>query len=548
MRGQMCSVGVMLMMGVLIGCGDDKADETPSPGGSDSGWTSPDGDDTGGNDSGNDDTSSPDEEVEPIGSTVGDLQSIDHAFASSVMTENLAAHIDELDEALTFLEDSELIARIINLLSDEDEDGEDGGDAKDTEEDEGFEIDLSELRDGAISFLEDKVMVESTASVSDDGLTISYAVSPEFFCVSDDEDIPPQEAAEDEADCAEMLMDMPLSLQVVSDGDGRVNVDVLAGTDLMQPLSLQVHDDLLAVFVQLPDLRDTLQTVFGEDVELPDTMAGRIAGEVRREGEQHFSGRFAVQEDVEISSASADSIDFSYPQALAPGSIVIDGIEQTIIGSLDIDTIDLTLPWEDMASVFQDDEDEEDGAEGPEASGEMVVFVPAIQGDLALIGADDTLRLSRAGLGEATTTISVNADTIIAFDLNPQDGREIEVEVSTVGEDDVQLMVSPLLDAQVAFSMHHIDDVVDDLPDVLADDTIGVFFDDAQTPTIQTLTSAERTEIQVSAGTLTLWSDAMASDVIIEEGMCIGEGDDSSEDDEDQHDLFGGLAGVTCGQ
>ena len=27
-----------------------------------------------------------------------------------------------------------------------------------------------------------------------------------------------------------------------------------------------------------------------------------------------------------------------------------------------------------------------------------------------------------------------------------------------------------------------------------------------------------------------------------------GKSDDSSEDDEDQHDLFGGLAGVTCGQ
>ena len=27
MRGQMCSVGVMLMMGMLIGCGDDKGGE-----------------------------------------------------------------------------------------------------------------------------------------------------------------------------------------------------------------------------------------------------------------------------------------------------------------------------------------------------------------------------------------------------------------------------------------------------------------------------------------------------------------------------------------
>jgi hypothetical protein len=39
----------------------------------------------------------------------------------------------------------------------------------------------------------------------------------------------------------------------------------------------------------------------------------------------------------------------------------------------------------------------------------------------------------------------------------------------------------------------------------------------------------------------------MASDVVITEGMCIGESDES-ENDDDQHELFGGPAGVTCGQ
>ena len=83
----MCSVGVVLMMGALLGCGDDLVEATPPSGSADSGWTAPDVDDT----------SSPGDK--PIGSTVGALQPIDHEFASSVMAENLAAHIDELDEA-----------------------------------------------------------------------------------------------------------------------------------------------------------------------------------------------------------------------------------------------------------------------------------------------------------------------------------------------------------------------------------------------------------------------------------------------------------------
>ena len=93
MRSQPYDVGVLLMMGAFVGCGNPQKDAAPT-GGQDSGSTSPDGGDTS-DSTGGDDTDSPEEEAEPSGSTIGDLQPIDHAFASNVMAENLAAHIDE---------------------------------------------------------------------------------------------------------------------------------------------------------------------------------------------------------------------------------------------------------------------------------------------------------------------------------------------------------------------------------------------------------------------------------------------------------------------
>lgn len=527
MRSNLHGANLLLVLTLLAACGDEVTDSPSSPG-TETGTA----DDTG--DTGDTQADAP----VPFGNPVGEWAPIDHEYATAVVTGNLSAHIDELDASLSFLEDSAVLANIIGLLSGDDDEEEDGDEMG--EDKPAIEIDLSGLRDEVVSFMMDHVMVESTATMGDDQQSITYQLSPETFCYEEPEEHESSEdAAEREADeaaCASRITETPIRIGVMTDGAARVDLSLQVGASSAEALYLQIHDDVLAGFVDVPNIK-TMIEVFA-DVALPDTMEGLVAGEIRREGSQHFSARFAVLEDIVVHSTE-DPISFVLEAAAAPGSLFIDGLSRSIEGELDIAALDLSLPWSDIAGWFHDDED---GSEPAEPVGEALrVFVPAVHGLFDFDGEADKLRLSGAGLGAQTTTVSVDGASIIEVDLNADDGRSIDVEVSALSADDVHIAFSPLLDAQVTFSMYHVADDIEDLPDVLADDTIGIRMDGAAMPAIRTLTSGDEVELQVAAGQLTLWADGMDEDVVIDEGQCMGS-------TEDGHDLFGGMVGVACGQ
>jgi hypothetical protein len=93
-----------------------------------------------------------------------------------------------------------------------------------------------------------------------------------------------------------------------------------------------------------------------------------------------------------------------------------------------------------------------------------------------------------------------------------------------------------------------VSDAFEDLPDFLMDDTLGVRFADASAPSFHLLDVEDDMQMQMASGQLTLWSDSMDDDVVLNEGECmVGiECEDDDCDDEDEHDLFGGIEGGTC--
>lgn len=52
----------------------------------------------------------------------------------------------------------------------------------------------------------------------------------------------------------------------------------------------------------------------------------------------------------------------------------------------------------------------------------------------------------------------------------------------------------------------------------------------------------------MASSTLTLWDDAMAENAIIEKGELLHSTAVESDECDDEHDLFGGLQGSTCGE
>jgi hypothetical protein len=632
----------------------------------------------------------------PIGAPDAEIIALDHETVITAVRGNITQHIDELDSSLNMIEDSGMLDTILGLFSGDedaediaatDESPEEPGENSDASEDEGFEINLADIRDGILEIVTDSLLVEETATVSEDGKTITYAVSAMNLCANEpdeDEERSPEEMEEklrEFEDCAERLTANPINIEATSIGDGKINLGIAVGDSPADALRIQIHDDLVAGFIQLEAIKSIVGVfVSSEDLELPDTMTGEVGGEVRRLGESHFALRFAITEDIVITSAEAEAFKIELSAASAPGGITLDGPGKLIEGSLNLDTIQAELPWQDIVNLFYGGEEEvrtecfsnaddaescrqvrddclptgydmrrecnngcttnpeaseedratcaqscydqfnanrsscleqldgevrsvtealsncmetispdecgeddsscrqarcrertprynevcehrdwceevrEPAEEAPEVSGQLKIFLKAVSGALVFDGNTDTIELQNASLGDEAMTIKVEETQIIGVDVNPDNGRAFTLSMNSSAADNMRFEVSPLIDIRVALNLDHVweafVDEQNDLPDVLANDVLGIKFDGSETPTLDLLSENDETEMRVSSGQLTFSSPNMAQDVVIGEGMCMGSIDEDSLTDEErdaQHDLFGSLTEASCG-
>ena len=153
------------------------------------------------------------------------------------------------------------------------------------------------------------------------------------------------------------------------------------------------------------------------------------------------------------------------------------------------------------------------------------------------------------GMGVTATTVSVDAETIMSLDINPDDGRSLGLSISGDEEQGIRFVLSPLLDVRATLAWQSVSSDIEDLPSFLLDESLGVLFNGSATPTLDILRSEDSTDVRVSLGQLTLWSSEMSDDVVIGEGECITGVDEETltqEEIDAQHDLFGGLMGETC--
>ena len=308
-----------------------------------------------------------------------------------------------------------------------------------------------------------------------------------------------------------------------------------------------------------------------EDFELPETMEGVFALEIRENQAADYTARFGIIEAIHIvAGADEDNpLGLQIAQADEVGAISISGPDKTIGGSLGLEAFKVEMPWQWIVDMFYDTEgysewtcemDDEgnencydrwiEGEEPPEAKGIFSVALPGFHGALSYTLGDDAISLNNIGLGKDTSIIAVNGEPIIAIDLNADAGRQMSLSVMADGEDDMAFQITPSMALSVMFAWNKVSDVIEDIPSFLLDETIGINFAGSETPTIKIVNTDESTDVMVASGELRFTSTAMDSDVVISEGQCfvgVDDEDMSEEENDEQHDLFGGFTGGMCG-
>ena len=355
-----------------------------------------------------------------------------------------------------------------------------------------------------------------------------------------------------------------------------MNLAFLVGADDVEVFRLQLHDDMVAVVADLSGVKALLEVfIDSEDFEFPDTMDGSVGVEVRNVGTLQYDLRFAIDDAIElVAGPDQETIALSLEQNLSPGGLSLDGAGGTISGGAEVSEILVGLPWQIVVDIFWDDEgsmetecetNDDTGEtncwevyveapEAPDVDGIMHIQIPGASGSVDVSSLEDVFDFTNLSLGNESVVVDVSGETILTFDLNEDYQRILNVKM--VGETPFSTRwdTTPALDATVVFSMEEVKDGFQDLPEFMLNERLGARME-AEADLVPSMSlmrdEEDSADMQVSSGQLTLWSDAMESDVVITAGQCIESTDEDTlteEEQDAQHDLFGGLYGASCSE
>jgi hypothetical protein len=285
--------------------------------------------------------------------------------------------------------------------------------------------------DAEVAYLNDKLFTD--ANHVGDGI---YQVPASLVCTKTTVDPTGTTTETIDAMCADALAKADLRIRTAKDGDA-LEFALQLDADHDEPLILRLTHTSIALTVNLDDTQHAfvaLATLFGSN--LPNAaLSGQVTGTLTILGPQKAQAKLTIDRALSIkfakagvdlassdafllSSAKAEVFSVTLDGAAKTGSLAV-GLGETAVkipGSTPGKRYELDLPGATMAASF--------------TAGQV--------------------QLTHLGLGNRSTTVSINGATARTIDLNASDGRAVDATVShdpATGTDTVT--VTPRLDLQM---------------------------------------------------------------------------------------------------
>ena len=445
------------------------------------------------------------------GSPQKDGETVDTAEVRSALTKNTTTLGNDLSSSIRFLEASRLLNDGLNIVSVESvavcgvaPDGAPTDCAEPEPTTEDFDLDVTDETDALVDELEQRILADA-AIEAEESHAVTFLVRGDLVCASEVGDAP-------DPDCKEMVDAMQIRIVLTSPAPGNVDVDLLVGPNRVNPVSLQVHQGMLAAEVDLGGVAaaaDHIGPIIGEELELPQTLKGRIRGELRADGSTATASVSVLQA---ITVADAD-FSFSLGQSLPLLSLSADSAASTLTGTVDAGRIAGAFPmtsysWDDATGVEE------------EIEYDFSFELAGLSSTAVLQALADVVDVTNIGLGPDTSTVSINGDEVLAIDLNPEDGRTLDATI-TASDDDVTIAVSPKFDLSVAMQFAAAAFLLDDWgDDWMQDDVLDITLDGASTPTVRF-----GQDVEVLDGTLTVALQNAGISHSLTAGQCLLDAD-----------------------
>lgn len=270
--------------------------------------------------------------------------------------------------------------------------------------------------DAAIAYLNNNVFTDANAA--GDGV---FRLPAELLC-------------KDDAACAANVAKVAPQLRTSKDGDALV-IGLEVDADHDEPIHVSLNHASLAVSIDFDAAQRALAALAATDA--PNvSLAGAITGRIDILGTAKAQAALTIDRALAIASAPAGAAldgDSAFRLGSAPGEVVavsLDGGAKS--GALTTGLGETTIAL-------------------PAIGGKRIALDLAGFASAATFAAGAPLALTHLGLGAHASQLTVNGAVAAAIDLNPDDGRALDV---TLSRDDAAatttLAVAPRLDLRIA--------------------------------------------------------------------------------------------------
>jgi len=403
---------------------------------------------------------------------------ISHAAVQAQLQDNLKGALSSLDRDLAFVETSELGQAAADFNADDCGEPELGDpEAAQDCEPEPFDLGLTEMADEMVEIIEEVLTEDAIESSTTD--TIVYKLSSSVLCKEDietsegedsapapvadaptgddgapeseddegpAEDVPPFGIDDEEEgeDCEEMVERLEPRIAVSKGAGDALRLQLMVGADRIAPVTLNIGPGVISADVDLAEAKNAAESIsvtLGEELPpLPPTFEGAVKLALNTGVINAPTVSLAITEAIHIADPESESpMSIRVAAADPAAAFTIDSAKKQLKALIDMGAVNA-----DFTIVPEADEPETrfPGEEPPEFEEEEEEMEP-IRIALALAGLDvdavfdiesKNVDVKRFGLGDATTTLTINGEDQLSVDLNANDGRATAFTVAALEE------------------------------------------------------------------------------------------------------------------
>jgi len=216
-------------------------------------------------------------------------------------------------------------------------------------------------------------------------------------------------------------------------------------------ITLRLRPDRVSVELSLSGASAAAQKIAelsGETIELPSVMKGVLAASLVINGSGDISLQSAVKQAIHVEGTTGEGA-FSVKMEARDPLAELRLRQSPALLSLDLDwgSLELLLPAREVWD---------------QASGTVALVLKGLSAKLASDG-NGSLSISNVGLGNGASKLTLNGQPLVQVDLNPADGRALDLTLAPWMDDLPRIKVAPLLDLQVKLNLAPIEPFLDEV-------------------------------------------------------------------------------------